>query len=236
MLHNHRNQIKRNRNIGTKKSGYKKQSKFDIPWQNHNPFYENIKIQTQCQKTINGKTYDFIVEKLNTDYIYSCDIDEICGVLSHSSKDDLEGLKLIILRQPKKKEEILNLCWGMLVYDFEYNGERQPAIILEAINLNTIIKIKKTGISPFVQKELEQLQIEGHQIVTENKKIIIKPTLQSAKNTQLYRTLLHEVGHYVYFKKGYNINNYEENEAFANNYAKTQGSLHGNGSIAPILA
>jgi len=220
MLLSHRNPIKRNQNIGTKKSGYKKQSSFDIPFQNWKPFYENLKIQEQCQREVNGKTFTFIVEKLKSNYIYACSIDEICKVLSYCPSEDLEGLSLVILRQPKKKEEILSPCWGRLIYEFNYQAKLQPAIIIESIDINEDIIIKGTDVSPFLQKEIEQLKNEGHEIKITNKKIIIKNTMQSVKNTQLYRTVLHEVGHYVFKKRGYNINNHEEKETFANTYAK----------------
>lgn len=221
MLPSYKMPIKRNRNIGTKKSGLRKQSKFNIPWQNNKPFYENMKNPRQYQRVIKGKTYYFIVEELNQNYIYTCSIDEISNVLSFVPADDLEGLNLIILRQPKEKEEILDPCWGRLQYDFEFKGVPQPAIILEAINLNRDIKMKKAGISPFFQRELSRLQIEENEITYDKRTLTIKKTRESAKNTQLYRTLLHEIGHYVYFIKGKNIDNYEEKEAFANNYAES---------------
>ena len=134
-MNSNRNPVRRNRNIGTKKAGYKKQSEFRIPFQNNMHFYENIKVQDCRPKTVNGKVYYFLIEKLKPEYTYTCSIDEICEVLSHCPVEDLVGLSLIILRQPKKKEEILSPCWGRLRYDFEYNGELQPAIILEAVYL-----------------------------------------------------------------------------------------------------
>ncbi|MDP4119674.1 MAG: hypothetical protein Q8876_01270 [Bacillota bacterium] len=220
MMPSHRSPERRNRNIGTKMSGYKKQSRFRIAYQNQKPFYANIKIQGHCQKTVNGKIYNFIVEKLKPNYTYTCNIDEICEVLSHCPDNEIEGLNLIILRQPKQKEEILNPCWGRFIYNFDYNGVLQPAIILEAINLNKEIKIKKSELSPSFQKELQFLQLEGNEITFDKRQITIKMTFQSAKNTQLYRTLLHEIGHYVYYKNGYVANDYEVKETYANNYAK----------------
>ena len=230
MLSN-RNPVKRNRNIGTKKSGYKRQSEFTIPSQNYAPFYENIKIQNCCQKIVNGKRYNFIIEKLKPNYIYTCSVDEICEVLSHCPVSDLEGLNLIILRQPKKKEHILSPCWGRLIYNFEYNNELQPAIILEAVDLSKDNVIKKSTISLFHMKELQILQTEGHEVIDKNRNIIVKTTLEAAKNTQLYRTLLHEIGHYVFRRNGNSTNNYEEKELYANNYAKKIWDIVGGKSV-----
>jgi len=125
-------------------------------------------------------------------------------VLSYCPANDLEGLNLIILRQPKRKEEIFRPCWGRLIYQFEYNGELQPANILEAINLSMDRELKsvlkKSMISPFYKKELLFLQAEGHEVIDMGRSIIVRTTFQAAKNTQLYRTLLHEIGHYVFPK------------------------------------
>ncbi|HCC34479.1 MAG TPA: hypothetical protein DEQ02_02110 [Ruminococcaceae bacterium] len=218
MIVPHRKPIRRNRNIGTAKSGYKKQSDFDIPIQNHKPFYENIDIEEQCQREINGQVFRFIVEKLNRGYIHVCGVDEICKVLSYCPREDLNGLALIILRQPKKKEEIFRSCWGRFIQEFYYQAERRPAIILEAVNIDNDIKMKTAGISPFFQKEIEKLRLEGHEIKQNNGIITIKKSMQSVKQTQLYRTLLHEVGHYVFSKRNSENTGYEEKETFANNY------------------
>ena len=67
-MFSNRNPVKRNRNIGTKKSGYKRQNEFRIPSQNNMPFYNNIDIQDIYQKTVNGKIYCFIIEKLKPNY------------------------------------------------------------------------------------------------------------------------------------------------------------------------
>jgi hypothetical protein len=225
MLPSYRTPIKRNRNSGTKNAGFKRQSNFQIPSQNHNPFYENLKSIESCSKNICGRDYRFVIEKLNKDYSYACCVDEICNVLEHVPNTDLEGLNLIIFRQPKEKEFVLNSCWGRLIYYYKYQNKLQPAIILEAINLNRCIRMKKANISPFLQRELNMLEYEGHEIVYDKKYLTIKTTFQSAKITQLYRTLLHEIGHYVYYKKGFNINDYEEKESYANRYAEFIKSL-----------
>jgi len=219
-MFSHRNPVKRNRNIGTKKAGYKRQSDFGIPDQNYQPFYENIKVESRCRRTINGKDYNFVTEKLKSGYTYTCSVDEICEVLSHCPVGDLDGLSLIILRQPKRKEEIFSCCWGRLQYFFEYNGEVQPAIIIEAVIPNRDIVHKKSVLSLFHKKKLLTLQTEGHELIEGKRAITVRTTFQAAKNTQLYRTLLHEVGHYVFWKSDNYVDTYEEKELYADNYAK----------------
>lgn len=225
MLPSRDNPIKRNRKIGTKRAGYRKQSDFRIPWQGRAPFYENLESAELYQREINGKRYSFAVEKLKRGYRHICSVDEICDVIKYVPEEDLEGLSLIVLRQPKKKEEIFSPCWGRLQYDYKYGNRTQPAILLEALDLGRPMKIRKTGISPFFRKELNRLEKEGAEILNDKRRLTVRITFQSAKNIQLYRTLLHEVRHYVSYKKGCRVNCYEENEAYANRYAAHIKSL-----------
>ena len=51
------------------------------------------------------------------------------------------------------------------------------------------------------QAELARLRGDGH-IITENKReFVITPTEGSIRNTLLYRTVLHELGHWVQYER-----------------------------------
>ncbi|WP_429965222.1 hypothetical protein [Enterococcus sp. AZ072] len=218
MMPNHRRPTKRNRNAGTKKSGFKRQNPFNIPAENRLSFYENLNLQATVQKKINGKRVTFLVEKLSSGYSYACTVDDLCRVLTYCPVEDLTGLSLFILRQPKKKETILSPCWGRFVYEFNYQGTVQPAIIIEAVNPAKEIVLKVSDVSLFFQRELDQLGKEGHEIRRIGKKVMVKSSLQSVRSTQLYRTVLHEVGHHVQTKR--TVGSYLEKEVFADNHAR----------------
>src|SRR5262249_28201294 len=109
---------------------------------------------------------------------------------------DLKELDLIILRQPKIKEEILSGCWGRLAFSVEINGNQGPAIFLEATNVRKPIRWIK-NLSPNMQAELERLYLDGHKITIGRKYINIDLSIDSVRCTQLYRTLPHEIGHWV---------------------------------------
>ena len=100
---------RRNKNIGTAKQGLKRQSVFCIPESYHTGkrFWENINSYRKVIRTINDKEYIFIVEKTNIDSYHACTIDDLTKVISFINKSDLQDLNLIVLRQPKSKEEIL---------------------------------------------------------------------------------------------------------------------------------
>lgn len=89
------------------------------------------------------------------------------------------------------------------------------------------------------RKEFERLKNDGHIFEESNKYFTSKIKPEFARNTQLYRTLLHEFGHYVHYleqveKPGLEDEEFdewekrndihvnlpkEEKEKFANNYA-----------------
>lgn len=104
----------------------------------------------------------------------------------------------MIFRQPKRKEEILSSVWGRLIYSYKFEDNYRPAIILEAINNNKILKWSKSQ-TPDGQKELEKLKDDGHKIIQTKREFQIHCSGDSVRSTQLYRTLPHEIGHYKHF-------------------------------------
>jgi hypothetical protein len=125
-------------------------------------------------------------------------------MLAHIPSGDWCGIGAVLLRQPRRKEEILAPVWGRLCYAAELVNEhgvfvyRGPAVVLEAINPTKPIKWEKK-LSLEGLAELERLKLDGHEVYVGNRYHWIKPTLQSCRATQLYRTLLHELGHWVDF-------------------------------------
>ena len=70
--------------------------------------------------------------------------------------------------------------------------------MLEAVNPTKPIRFGKS-LSPDELAELDRLESDGHGIRNQDKKHIVIPTLESCRATQLYRTFLHELGHWVDF-------------------------------------
>jgi len=108
------------------------------------------------------------------------------------------SLKLIVLRQPKRKEEIISPVWGRLIYSYEFEDDYYPAIILEAVDYSKKIFWYKSQ-SPDDQREFDRLKKDGHQFVENKKGFTSFSQPEKVRNTQLYRTLPHEFGHYVQY-------------------------------------
>ena len=194
------NPTRRNRNIGTSKQGYGQNNKLTIP----KPcgilkcFYERLVDYIKVKKTINGHEFLFIIEKTRESSKHACSISEIETIIEQIPIKDYGKLKFIVLRQPKRKEETLSPTWGRLIYSFEFEDEHYPAIIIDALDFTK--KFKWTNkLSIDNQKELERLKEDGHQIINDGRHYVADYKLENVRNTQLYRTLPHEFGHYVHY-------------------------------------
>jgi hypothetical protein len=200
------NPTRRNRNIGTAKSGHGQDNRMTIAKVEHgkNQFWERIEDARRVLRTISGRPIKFFVQPTRAECVHACTVDDITEVLTHVPLGDWSGIGAVLLRQPRRKEETLAPTWGRLSYAADFVDEHGievysgPAVVLEAINPSKAFKWgKKLSIDDLA--ELERLQSDGHKVVSGDRQHTIKPTLQSCRATQLYRTLLHELGHWADF-------------------------------------
>jgi hypothetical protein len=197
-----REPTRRNRNIGTAKQGHGQNNDLVIPGSWHSPtvFWENLTHYKAIERLIHGKSITIIVEKTRTDSFHACTVDDFWFLLAHLPKEDVENFNLIILRQPKRKEALLSGVWGRAVFWAEIGDREGPAIFLEAQCFSKPLRWSKS-LSPDRQQELEKLKQDGHDIVTDKRQHLITSTIASVRATQLYRTLLHEMGHHIDYRR-----------------------------------
>lgn len=218
------NPSRRNKNIGTENQGHGQNNKLKIasPYGSLKSFYEQLSDYKKEIRIINNHEFVFIVEETRKNSIHSCSVNDIQNMIEHIPTTDYGDLRFIILRQPKRKEEVLSPVWGRLIYSYEFENEYFPAIILDAIDLEKqLIWPRKQTIED--QQEFERLKEDGH-IFMESRRCFtaeFKPEL--IRNTQLYRTLLHEFGHYVHYleiveRPGNNDEDYDVKERRMNLY------------------
>lgn len=195
-----RNPARRNRNIGTENQGFNQNNKLTIstPYGDTKIFHERLTEYFKETRIINNHEFVFVVEQTRENSIHCCSINDIEKIIEQIPSKDYGNLKLIILRQPKRKEEILSPVWGRLSYYYEFEGENHPAIILDSIDLTRRLKWnKKLKIDD--QQEFERLKADGHAFEETKRDYIVNFEFNPSRNTQLYRTLPHEFGHYVHY-------------------------------------
>jgi hypothetical protein len=193
----------------------------------HKTFYENLADYTTLKKTINCHEFLFIIEKTKPNYKHACSVEDIEAVVAHIPPNDYGNMKFFVLRQPKRKEEILSPVWGRLVSEYTFANETKAAIIIEALDYTQVIKWSKK-LSVEDKRELERLISDGHRVADRGRNYTISYNIDSVRNTQLYRTIPHEFGHHVHYTrflgvytdKQWEIYPKLEKEKFAHAYAK----------------
>jgi len=194
------NPTRRNRNLGTSKQGYGQNNKLVIPSPciTSKVFYERLSDYEKVTKLINGHEFLFVIEKTREGSFHACSIGDIEKIIKQIPVQDYGDLKLIIFRQPKRKEETLSPVWGRLIYSYELETNYLPAIIIEAVNYERKLKWP-VKLSIEMQKEFERLKSDGHIFSNDSRYFVADYNLENVRNTQLYRTLPHEFGHYVHY-------------------------------------
>ncbi|MFZ6679203.1 hypothetical protein [Undibacterium sp. Tian12W] len=198
-MHRAWNPTRRNKNIGTKSQGHGNDNRMVVPEAWGEIFYEKLTTHVLVRRDIAGREMRFFVEPTRSDCFYACSIDDICRVLAHCPAEALSAFDFIVLRQPTRKQRILRPCWGRAIFSFEISKQPGAAIVIEAHNLAGYTWPK--SLSQESQRELARLQQDGHVITRTRRGYSISSDTQAMRNTILYRTLLHETGHHIDYKR-----------------------------------
>jgi hypothetical protein len=124
----------------------------------------------------------------------------VIEVLKLLPQADREGVELIVFRQPKRKERIFSPVWGRMAYWAEIGKHSGVTVVIEAQPLDYSYTLTKSLV-PLFAKELDLLREDGHSIVTGRKAIEVTCPPEAIRNTQLFRTLPHEIGHHRDFEE-----------------------------------
>lgn len=173
------------------------------------------------ERMIHGRKVLFAVEEPLQGFAHACTPSEIAEVLSALPPAHLEGVFLVVLHQPSRKEEILSAAWARYWEEIEFRGRAGGAIFITAINPQLAVKWP-ISLTPFQRRTLALLEEEGHIIERDRREICVFSPLDAARRTQLGRSLLHEVGHHVDLMSGeeqFRRKGRNERERFADRYA-----------------
>lgn len=231
----------RNRNIGTAKQGLSQNNKFSIPdrWSHYGVYWEHLENPVLWPFEVNGHSMKMLIEPVRPGYLHSVTPHDIRQLLSLIEKQHLEEIELIVLRQPKKKEEIMQPVWGRFIYYAYLEKFSGPSIYLEAVKSGQVIKWSKKQ-DPFYMKELDALGKDGHVIKAAKRNFEISTSPDAVRNTQLFRSLPHEIGHAMdylnnsiipsaeagseeesdYIYESFKAKPFKDKEEYANRYAR----------------
>ncbi len=197
---------RRNKKTGTSDQGFKNRNTFRIStsWADSRPFWEKVKNPVILPQNIGGHKFALVVEPVLADFKYYVTVDDLLQIVAEVPKREREDITAFVFRQPKRKERIFSNTWGRLAYFAEFGEYGGPSVIIESQPEKTEFKTTK-HVTPDHQKELDKLEEEGHKITRGRNCNIIKSPPEAKRNTQLYRTILHEIGHYVQYMQDVNM-------------------------------
>jgi hypothetical protein len=202
-MHDGRNPTRRNRNIGTAKQGHGQENRLKIPriGDDGRKWSEQLNPHERHTRIIGGKEILFIREQTTSGHVHACSIADVEHILSHLAQSDWAGIHTIVFRQSTRKQRIVSPAWGRMFYYSELGvaGRRTihegPVIVLEAYDPSAKFEWSNS-LDSHDAAELDELRSDGHQVTREGNKSVIRMTGDSIRSTQLYRTLVHEIGHW----------------------------------------
>jgi len=218
------NPPRRNKNIGTSRQGHGQNNRLVIPEPKPTQkfYYEKLKSPIQFSRWIGGREQVFFVEPTRPGWFYPCTVDDIVRVLEQCDPTDLACIDFIVLRQPTKKQWVLNPVWGRALFYYELGKHHGSAIVIDAQSPGRFVWPK--SLAPHDLKELNRLRAEGHVVRTSKRRIEFLTSPWSLRNTVLYRTLLHEMGHHHDYQRSphgsWGSKTVFDKEAYAHRYAE----------------
>ena len=190
------NPTRRNRNIGTERAGHGLANRLVIPDSWNDPRVYWAKLRNPVVVEAGGLS--FFVEAPSAGCAHAVTLDDVLRVLGMLPPEHVRWIRAIVLRQPTRKQRILSCVWGRLAYFSKIGATEGPMIILEAQRIPGESRWSKS-LQPDDAEELQRLREDGHEVVSGRRSWTVRSNLESVRATQLFRTLPHEVGHYVQY-------------------------------------
>ncbi len=157
-------------------------------------FFETLNIPESFEVSIRQRTVAVFVEPVSPDSMYPCTRSDIAHVLTLIPAEFTEQLDFLVFRHPTKKQRLLSPVWGRLVFSADICGRQGNAMFIESQLIKLASRWSK-NLGPRDKEELERLRSEGHKIVVGKRDYQVLSTPEAMRNTVLFRTVLHEIGH-----------------------------------------
>lgn len=174
-----------------------------MPWPTWNPRLpeDSWKAEAIEEHHVHGQTITVVSEQLRKGSVYPCAPTEACAVLECLPAADIAGIGLVVLRQPTRKQDILIPAWGRMHWCVEFRGYTGPAIALDAVDLDWPRLRWSRSLSPDQDKELGRMRQFGFAVTETRRSYEILLTPEHMRRWVLGRSLPHEVGHWVDFRR-----------------------------------
>lgn len=216
-------------------------------------YQERIKPDFVEKVQIGGADVAILYEKPRQGFTYGCTPKDVVHLLSRVPDGDCDLIDLIVFRQPTRKQSQQSPVWGRMQYCAMIGDYIGATILLEAQEIGYSMKWKRR-MSLEDRAELQRLRDDGHVVVESKRDFTITLTEDAIRNTILYDTLLHELGHWQQFEREtldetmalsddvdiaydlYFSKPNVEREQFANRYSSEVGDLLRRRGVIPFAS
>lgn len=191
---------RRNRNIGTKKSGHPKSNDMRIPesWRdkhgNYSLYYERLELPHMARVSIGDGEIKILYDKPHDGFSYGCSPADVKKLLRLVVESAPALPDIIAFRQPTRKQRQQFPVWGRFLYFSEFARQNGTAILLEAQELGASLTWPRS-MNHEDRAEYERLKVDGHTFIESKRHYEAHLVEDGIRNTKLYRTFLHELGH-----------------------------------------
>ncbi|MBR9852935.1 MAG: hypothetical protein GYB27_26755 [Rhodobacteraceae bacterium] len=161
---------------------------------NYSAYYERLETPRVESVTVGECEMKFLYETPREGFSYGCSPTDAVKLLTMISKFVPALPDIVAFRQPTRKQHQQNPVWGRFLYFAEFSEHYGTAIVLEAKKLGESLKWAKR-MTLEDRAEYERLLRDGHIFVETKRFQVAELTEEAVRNTIIYRTLLHELGH-----------------------------------------
>jgi hypothetical protein len=131
-------------------------------------------------------------------------VDDIARVLRCLPAEHIAGLggrtplAGVVLRQPSRRQRVLAPVWGRMLYYSDVGPIHGPVVMIEASEVPLVIRWQKRQVGPRGQEEFERLLEDATVVCQTRREYLLTFEQDAIRAVQLYRTVVHEVGHLVH--------------------------------------
>ncbi len=161
-------------------------------------FHERIEPAYFAEENVGGFGLKLFYELPREGFTYGCSPPDVLNVLRVAAPSVPSLPDMLAFRQPTRKQRQLKPVWGRFLYFAEFGAHEGTAIVLEAQKVGASIRWPKR-MSLDDQAEVDRLRADGHVFNETKRTFDALLSTQSVRNTILFRTLLHEIGHWAHY-------------------------------------
>lgn len=167
---------------------------------NVSSYFERLDVDEERDVTIGDHHLKILYENLRQGFTYGCSPPDVIKVLTAAADLAPSLPDIVAFRQPTRKQQQQKPVWGRFVYAADIGKHWGSAIILEAQELGAPLYWPKR-MTLDDRAEYQRLRADGH-LFEETKRHFRATLLEGPiRNTKLYRTLLHELGHLAQYHR-----------------------------------